>query len=42
MWMLRPRCWTPAAFPAKEIYRSDSLHMNGAGYAEWTKVLKPV
>eukprot|EP01038_Epipyxis_sp_PR26KG_P002855 gene2855-biopygen2102 len=28
--------------PRKEIYRSDSLHMNGAGYAEWTKVVKPV
>lgn len=28
--------------PRREIYRADSLHMNGAGYAEWTKVLKPV
>lgn len=28
--------------PRPEIYRADSLHMNGAGYAEWTKVLKPV
>lgn len=27
--------------PRKDIYRADSLHMNVAGYAEWSKVLKP-
>lgn len=28
--------------PRRDIYRSDSLHMNGYGYAEWTKLLKPI
>lgn len=28
--------------PRADIYRADSLHMNGYGYAEWTKILKPV
>lgn len=27
--------------PRPEIYRSDSLHMNAAGYAEWAKTIKP-
>lgn len=33
---------TPTGRPRNDIYRADSLHMNAAGYAEWTKLLKPV
>lgn len=27
--------------PRKEIFREDGLHMNDAGYAEWTKLVSP-
>jgi len=27
--------------PLKDIFLSDSLHMNAAGYEIWTDILKP-
>jgi lysophospholipase L1-like esterase len=27
--------------PRPELFSSDSLHMSPAGYALWTKILKP-
>ncbi|MCP2871826.1 hypothetical protein, partial [Salmonella enterica] len=29
------------ARPRKDIFRSDSLHMNNIGYADWTRILTP-
>jgi lysophospholipase L1-like esterase len=26
--------------PRPELFGPDSLHMNGAGYAEWTRVIR--
>ena len=28
--------------PRKELFRWDGLHMNAAGYAVWTSIIKPV
>ena len=28
--------------PRRELFRSDHLHMNGAGYSLWTSIIKPV
>jgi lysophospholipase L1-like esterase len=32
----------PDGQPRKEIFRDDNLHMTEAGYAEWTKLLRPL
>jgi len=36
-----PSMLDAGARPRREIYRADSLHMNAAGYARWTKIIKP-
>jgi lysophospholipase L1-like esterase len=36
-----PSMLDAGARPRKEIYRADSLHMNAAGYARWTKIIRP-
>lgn len=36
-----PRMLDPTGKPRKEIFRSDSLHMNTYGYTDWTHILSP-
>lgn len=36
-----PQMLTADGRPRKDIFRSDSLHMNSFGYADWTGIIKP-
>ena len=36
-----PRMLGPDGMPKPDIFRDDQLHMNAAGYAIWTEVIRP-
>jgi len=36
-----PRMLGPDGMPKPDIFRDDKLHMNAAGYAIWTEVIRP-
>jgi len=39
---IRPAMLDAQGHPRRELFRMDGLHMNAAGYALWTSIIKPI